>query len=114
MPSSEVLDHVALVRTDVLEELIASIITVTSHIVLLHSLLWLPVTSKVPSSLILVTLMMEVRHSSKTSVLTGATWRNILKDGIPQCEASFVDIYSDLFSQFSQTEPHRYLNMAAT
>jgi hypothetical protein len=36
----------------------------------------------VPSSLILVTLTMEVLHSSKTSVLTTATWHNIPEDGI--------------------------------
>jgi hypothetical protein len=36
----------------------------------------------VPSSLILVTLMMEAIHSSKMWVLTSATWHNIPEDGI--------------------------------
>jgi hypothetical protein len=36
----------------------------------------------VPSSLILVTLIMVVLRSSETLVLTRATWRNIPKDGI--------------------------------
>jgi hypothetical protein len=51
------LHHVALVRT-------------IYDIVFLHSVLWLLVTAKVvPSSPILVTLMMEVICSSKTAVL---------------------------------------------
>jgi hypothetical protein len=87
---------VALVRTDVSEERIASIIRVTRirevgttlavisnqrplgenamrsvlcTIVFLHSMVRLLVTADVPSSGILVTLMMEAIGSSETSVL---------------------------------------------
>jgi hypothetical protein len=66
--------HVALVRTDVSEEL---------YIVFLCSLLQLLVTANIaPSSSILATLMMEAIHFSETSVLTRATRRNIPDDGI--------------------------------
>jgi hypothetical protein len=67
MLSSGVLHHVAIVRTDISEECIASIIRVTrigelgtltiTNIVFLHSMLLLVVTANVPSSPILVTLM---------------------------------------------------------
>jgi hypothetical protein len=44
--------------------------------------LWLLVTVNIPSSPILVTLMMETIRSSETLVHTGATWHNIPEDGI--------------------------------
>jgi hypothetical protein len=44
---------------------------------------WLAVTANVvPISLILVTLMMEAIRSSEMSVLTRATRRNILENGV--------------------------------
>jgi hypothetical protein len=79
MPSSAMLRCVALVRTKVLEEHTSSIIRVTRiSIVFLCSMLQLVVTANVvPSSQILVALMMEAIHSSEMSVLTRATWSNI-------------------------------------
>jgi hypothetical protein len=101
MVSSGMLHRVALVRTDVSEELSASFIRVTRidelrttiavtsnwrtllHLVFLRSMCQLLVTaSVVPSSPILVTLMKEALSSSETSVLTGATQRNIPEDTI--------------------------------
>jgi hypothetical protein len=79
MASSGMLRHVALVRTDVSEELSASFISVTRvnelvHLVFLHSVRLLLVrASVVLNSPILVTLMMEPLCSSETSVLTRAT-----------------------------------------
>jgi hypothetical protein len=64
MVSSGMLCHVALVRTDVRRLLVT--------------------VSVVPSSQILVTPMKEALSSSKTSVLTRATRRNIPEDTILQ------------------------------
>jgi hypothetical protein len=74
------LRRVALVRTDVSEVLSASIIRVTRIGELGTTLL---ITANVvPSSSIIVTLMMEGIHSSETLVLTRATQRNAPEDGI--------------------------------
>jgi hypothetical protein len=89
MASSGMLRHVALLRIDVSKEVSASIIRVTRICELGTTL---AVTSNrrtpdmvnIPSSLILVTLMMEALSSSETSVLTRATWRNIPEDAILQ------------------------------
>jgi hypothetical protein len=75
MVSSGMLRRVALVRTDVSEELRASFIKVTK-------IGELGTTLAVTSSPILVTLMKEALRASETSVLTRATRRNIQEDGI--------------------------------
>jgi ABC-type molybdate transport system permease subunit len=92
MASSGMLRRVAVVRTDVSEELSASFIRVksigevgttlaiTSNRRKLCQLL--VIASVVPSSPILVTLMKDALRSSKTSVLTRATRLNIPEDAI--------------------------------
>jgi hypothetical protein len=71
------LRRVALIRIDVSEERSSSIINVT-RIGELRSVRRLLLTANVvPSSPILVTLMMEALGSSKTSVLTKTTLHNI-------------------------------------
>jgi hypothetical protein len=72
--------HVALVRTDVVEEHVASIIRVT-RIGELRKLL--AVTSnRAVCEEILFTLMIEVTRSSETSGLSRVTRRSIPEDGI--------------------------------
>jgi hypothetical protein len=86
MASSGMLCRVALVRTDVSEELNNAFIRVTRiGELFLRSVCRLLVTaSVVPSSPILVTLMKEALSSSETSVVTRATRRNIPEDVILQ------------------------------
>jgi hypothetical protein len=78
MASCGMLQRVALVRTDVSEELSASF---------LRNVRRLLVMANVHSSPILVTLMMEMLSSPETSVLTRATRRNIPEDGIRNSDA---------------------------
>jgi hypothetical protein len=84
--------RVALVRSDVSEELSFYIIRVTRIVelgttlavmIFLRSVRRLLVAANVvPSLPILVTLTMEALRSSEKSVLITATWRNISEDGI--------------------------------
>jgi hypothetical protein len=83
MLASRMLRRVALVRTDVSEERIASINRVTRIDELGSVLVVAAVTANVlPNSPILVTLLMEAIRSSETSVLTRATRRNNLEDDV--------------------------------
>jgi hypothetical protein len=86
MLSSGMLHRVALVRTDFSEEPNASIIKVAR---IGEVGTTLDVTSVVPSSPILVTLMKEALSFSETSVLTRAIRRNIPEDTILRRMANF-------------------------
>jgi hypothetical protein len=105
MTSSGMLRLVALVRTDVSEERRISII------VFLHVRRLLVTAKVIPSSPILVTLMMEALRSSETSVLTRVTRRNIPKDGIlPSRRHEGLKSNTDLFSQFENSFTLLFLN----
>jgi hypothetical protein len=100
MPSPVKLRRVAIVRTDVSGEPIASIIKVTGigelgttlavasnrsrlrRNTMNRNVVRLLVNGNVPTSPILVTLKMEATRSSETSALKRATRRNIQEDGI--------------------------------
>jgi hypothetical protein len=56
----------------------------------------------VPSSPILVTLMMEALGFSETAVLTRAIRRNILEDGILQCVYSLMSLFLNVLMQVGQ------------
>jgi hypothetical protein len=82
------LRHVALVRTDVSEERIASINRITriselrKTLAVISNCEQLPVTAILPSSLILFTQIMEAIRSSETSIPTRALQRHIPEGGI--------------------------------
>jgi hypothetical protein len=86
--SSGMLCRVALVRTDVSEVHSASFIRVTR----IGELARLLVMANVPSSPILVTLIMEALSSSETSFLTGVTRSQIADDGILLKSISSIEI----------------------
>jgi hypothetical protein len=92
MQSSEMLRRISLVRTDVSEECIASIIRVTgigelgttlAAVVFLRSVLPLLVTaSVVPTSPSLLSLMIEATVSYQKSIFTRTTRCNVQEDDI--------------------------------
>jgi hypothetical protein len=91
MPSSGMLRRVALVRTDVSEEYVASIMKgrtigeLETTLAVTRSVLQLLVTvNVVANSPIFATRMKEAIPSSETSVRTRATRRNRPEDGILQ------------------------------
>jgi hypothetical protein len=66
-------------RRENLKSYIGTMLTIPSNQCSMHRLL---VTGNIPSSPILVTLLMEAQSSSETLVLTRATQHNFPEDGI--------------------------------
>jgi hypothetical protein len=75
-------ERIAPIRVKRFGELATTLAVTSNQIVFLRSVLGLLVTTKVPSSPILVTLMMEAICSFETSVITRAIEPNIPEDGI--------------------------------
>jgi hypothetical protein len=82
------LHHVALVRTDVSEELSASFIKVTR----IGELGTMLAVTRLP---ILVTLMKGAQSSFEISVFTRATQRNITEDTILQEQSSLLAMFNE-------------------
>jgi hypothetical protein len=95
MVSSGMLRRVALVRIDVSEELLLFLRSV--HRLLVRA-------NVVPSSPILVTLIMKALSSSETSVLTRTTRRNIQDDAILYQVFYFLRIYGSLTTDNNVTD----------